>query len=240
MLRPPTLPPAPGIPESPPPSSGANPIVAGIAARIGNGAPAGPPAGIELAPVREPPAVADTLPPGAKLYCSPLSVLYNTGSVCFNPDLETIDPDFLPWSLYAPPLFLNVRGFVAPYPLGLWIRYCPDCAFKATQGHLPVFAPAGLPAPATPAIQPAQPREAPPRILPARPAIELVLTDGSTVFASRYWLGEDWLLHFVTLDGLRQAIPLGKLNLQATGSANYERGVTFWIPGWPEPKSKPE
>jgi hypothetical protein len=202
-------------------------------------------------PVSQPPRVNGIPPlvPGAKLYCSPWSVLYNTGSICFNPDIETINPDFYPWGLFSPPPFVNAPGFVAPIPPGLLIRYCPKCAEESagllpgptpfdrwrqtTSGRIagitsyPRFAASAKPAPPAPVAG------------PSGPPVLLVLASGTTEMVSRYWLGQDWLLHFITINGSRQAIPLGRLNLKATGAANYERGVTFVIPAWPDPRPKP-
>lgn len=187
------------------------------------------------------------LPPGSKLYCSPWSVLYNTGSICFNPDIETINPDFYPWGLFSPPAFVNAPGFVPPFPPGLLIRFCPQCA-AASAGLIPAPTPldrwrqttsgriASLrafprftmsPTPAPPSSSVMQQPGA---------AIVLVLSDGTRKLVSRYWLGQDWLLHFITVTGSRQAIPLNRLNLKATGASNYERGVTFVMPAWPEPQ----
>lgn len=187
------------------------------------------------------------LPPGGKLYCSPTTVFYNTGSICFNPDLFTVDPAFYPWGLWSAPAYVNAPGFVPLFEPGLLIRYCPQCAFLA--GSVP-FATAGLSPPVLPAnlwrnsefhvtATRELPRVTAPRATPALgPPVILVLRNGSNVMVSRYWLGQDWLLHYVTVNGNRGAIPLGALNLESTGARNYARGVTFVLPGWPAPKAK--
>lgn len=191
--------------------------------------------------------------PGSRIYCSPNSVLYNMGSVCFNPNLNTIDPAFFPWGLWSPPPFINVPGFISPFVPGLLIRYCPQCAagsLKLATGPTPFgeegLHPRGIP----PRIVPRPPYEVtappnPPATAPAAPErafvgppVTLVLRNGSMMLVSRYWLGQDWLLHFVTVTGERRAIPLNALNLESTGAVNYARGVTFVMPGWPEPRTK--
>lgn len=199
------------------------------------------------------------LPPQEKptgpLYCSPSSVLYNTGSICFNPQLFTINPAFYPWGLYAPPPFLNAPGFVGPFVPGDFIRYCPYCAY-ASAGLYPWPSPfqlwqrntsgaGGLSSPWLPnnfaVFAKPSPPPPPTHLLPAQPsgpAVILVLKNGTRQVVSRYWLGQDWLLHYVTLSGQRKAVPLDQLNLRGTGAANYERGVTFVLPGWPEPPAK--
>ena len=191
-------------------------------------------------------------PPGSQVYCSPLSVMYNTGSICFNPNLYTIDPAFFPWGLWSPPPFINVPGFVSPFVPGLLIQYCPQCA----AGSLQLFTeptpfgeeglhPLGLPPDlfSNPAFE-VKPAPEPPVTAPTAdiavsgPPVALVLENGSTVLVSRYWLGQDWLLHFVTVTGERNAIPLNALNLKSTGAVNYARGVTFVLPAWPEPRAR--
>jgi hypothetical protein len=199
--------------------------------------------------------VPPPLPPtGSKVYCSPTSAMYNTGSICFNPKLETIDPAFFPWGLWSPPPFINVPGlgFVSPFVPGLLIRYCPQCvdgSLRLSTGPTPFGAaglsPRGLP----PDVVPNPALEAttipePPSTAPAPdtgvsgPPVMLVLESGDMTLVSRYWLGQDWLLHFVTVTGEQRAIPLDALNLKSTGAVNYARGVTFVLPGWPEPRAK--
>jgi hypothetical protein len=191
-------------------------------------------------------------PPGSQVYCSPTSVMYNMGSLCFNPQIETIDPAFFPWGLWSPPPFINVSGFVSPFVPGLLVRYCPQCAAGSLQlgiGPTPFgeagLHPRGLPPDifSNPAFEvtatPEPPVTAPaPETAVSGPPVILVLANGSTALVSRYWLGQDWLLHFITVTGERRAIPLNTLNLQSTGAVNYARGVTFVMPGWPEPRAK--
>jgi len=193
-------------------------------------------------------------PPGSKVYCSPTSVMYNTGSICFNPSIETIDPAFFPWGLWSPPPFINVPGLglVSPFVPGLLIQYCPQCvdgSLRLSTGPTPFGAaglnPRGLPPDVVPnhALEITTTPE-PPSTAPASdtggsgPPVMLVLENGSMTLVSRYWLGQDWLLHFVTVTGERRAIPLSALNLKSTGAVNYARGVTFVLPGWPEPRAK--
>lgn len=189
-----------------------------------------------------------------KLYCSPDSLLYNTGSICFNPDIETINPQYYPWGLYAPPPVLTAHGFSSIFPIGLLIQPCPQCAFAAaglipsrspldrwrylTSGEalLPFADRIGLAGErAVPAPPPAKPAGS---VQASGPAVVLVLRSGTRVLVSRYWLGQDWLLHFITVTGSRRAVGLNQLNLKATGAANYDRGVVFVLPGWPEPRNK--
>ncbi len=188
------------------------------------------------------------LPPDAKVYCSPDSILYNTGAICFNPDTETINPEFYPWGLFAPPPQLTPHGFISLFPVGLLIQPCPQCALAAA-GLIPSRSPfdrwwyltSGLARfPSfhrfTVPAQPAPPSSAVRSTKSSGPAVVLVLRSGTRVLVSRYWLGQDWMLHFITVTGSRRAVGLNQLNLQATGAANYDRGVTFVLPGWPEPQ----
>jgi hypothetical protein len=191
--------------------------------------------------------------PTGPLYCSPSSVLYNTGSICFNPQLFTITPAFYPWGLFAPPPFLNVPGFVGPFVPGDFLLYCPYCAY-ASAGLYPWPSPfqlwlrttsgaGSMYGPWPPNDFAIFARRSPPPthplpVQPSAPGVILVLKDGTRQLVSRYWLGQDWLLHYVTVTGVREAISLDQLNLSATGAANYERGVTFVLPGWPEPPAK--
>lgn len=66
-----------------------------------------------------------------------------------------------------------------------------------------------------------------------------VLQNGTTDLVAKYWLGEDWLLHYVTVSGERKAIPVQQLNIDTTARVNYARGVVFWLPAWPEPTASP-
>jgi hypothetical protein len=216
--------------------------------------PAAPPERTPAATLFDEPALSHAgtgslaaLPPGAKLYCSPTSVLYNTGSICFNPDLFTINPAFYPWGLWSGPAYVNAPGFTPLFEPGLLIRYCAQCAFlagSAPWGATRLFAP-GLPA--NPWWN-SEFHETATRELPFAtgaheaerlgPPVILALRNGSDVLVSRYWLGQDWLLHYVTVNGNRGAIPLGELNLKSTGARNYARGVTFVLPGWPAPRAR--
>lgn len=192
------------------------------------------------------------LPQDAKTYCSPDSILYNTGSICFNPDAETINPEFYPWGLFAPPPQLTPHGFISLFPVGLLIQPCPQCSLAAA-GLIPSRSPldrwwyltsgaARLPLASRFGLVAEPAESAPPHApvataaQPSGPDVVLVLRSGTRLLVSRYWLGQDWMLHFITVTGSRRAVGLNQLNLQATGAANYDRGVTFVLPGWPEPQ----
>jgi hypothetical protein len=73
----------------------------------------------------------------------------------------------------------------------------------------------------------------------ANPAEMLVFTDGSSVLVSQCWLGDDWQLHYVTATGETKTIPLDHLNLQATATANNQRGVSFQLPLSPQQQQQP-
>lgn len=68
----------------------------------------------------------------------------------------------------------------------------------------------------------------------SNPAEMLVLTDGSSVLVSQCWLGDDWQLHYITVTGETKTVPLDHLNLQATATANNQRGVPFQLPLSPQ------
>jgi hypothetical protein len=162
-------------------------------------------------------------------YCTPLSIVYNTGSICFNPDLFTIDPAFRPWGNYVPPPRIGGSSLpdFSPYSPALLLQYCPTCTLK-NAGYKSAR---GLPVTESSPPSLANPISA----KPSGPAVILVLGDGTAALVSRYWLGGDWLLHFVTVTGLQEAVPLNQLDLKATGKANFLRGVVFSLPGWPNP-----
>lgn len=164
-----------------------------------------------------------------KPYCSPLSVIYNTGSICFNPNLFTIDPSFEPWGRYVAPPLIGAAGqpSFSPYSPALLLKYCPTCALKnAGLGQA-----RGLPIPHSSAPSLTSPIS----VTPSGPPVILVLKSGARPLVSRYWLGRDWLIHFITVTGREEAISPGQLNLGATGTVNFERGVVFSLPGWPNP-----
>lgn len=185
-------------------------------------------------PIRRPraplaPTVLPNRAPFVARYCSPLSVLYNTGSICFNPDIFTINPALLPWGLYVPPPLVDATGELrySPFPPAPLLQYCPECALK----NAGTGAARGLPrtesaAPSSAASVFVAPSESP---------YILVLKNGERPLISRYWLGRDWMLHFVTVGGQKEAISLNQLNLNATGTVNFQRGVVFTLPGWPNP-----
>jgi hypothetical protein len=164
-----------------------------------------------------------------KPYCSPWSIMYNTGSICFDPSLFTIDPSFEPWGSYVIPPLAGPSGQIeySPYAPALLLQYCPTCALRNAGMDLA----RGLPNPKP--LLPA-PAKAVPVQNASQPVI-LVLNDGTRPLVSRYWLGSDWMLHFITVTGQQETVPFDQLNLTETGSANYQRGVLFSIPGWPNP-----
>ncbi len=199
---------------------------------------------IESAPLASQPIVIP------HLYCSPDSVLFNTGSICFDPNNETINPAFYPWGLYAPPPFVNEPSFVPEFVPGLLVQFTPEW-MKWNAGLFPPESPfdrwkrltaGGLPGlltnPSSFRVE-AAPLQPPPfpAATPAGPPVALVAMSGATVLATRYWLGRDWMLHYISVTGQRGAIPLDELNLNATGKMNYARGVVFVLPGWPTPRS---
>lgn len=69
--------------------------------------------------------------------------------------------------------------------------------------------------------------------------VSLVFTDGSTVQATQYWLA-DGKLHYVTVAGQSQAIPLGQFDIQATMKANQRNGVRFLPPAPRQQKTEPK
>lgn len=166
---------------------------------------------------------------GIKPYCTPLSIIYNTGAICFDPNLFTIDPGFEPWGKYAIPPLAGPSGklIYSPYPPAYLLQYCPTCALQ--NSGLGVAR--GLPSRQTTA----GPQRKSTPVLVIHPPIILVLKDGSRPVVSRYWLGKDWMLHYVTVTGLQVTVPFDQLDLNATGDVNYARGVVFSVPGWPNP-----
>ncbi len=175
--------------------------------------------------------------------------MFNTGSICFNPDTETIDPSFYPWGLYAPPPFINKPGFVAEFRPSLLVQLTPQWT-NPNAGLFPPESPydrwrrltaGGLPFPESqPSFHVAAtptPVSASQAVKPVGPPVALVDVSGATVLVTRYWLGRDWMLHYISVTGQRGTIPIEELNFKATGAANYARGVVFVIPGWPEPQA---
>lgn len=166
---------------------------------------------------------------GIKPYCTPLSIIYNTGAICFDPNLFTIDPAYESWGRYAiPPLAGPSGGLTySPYPPGYLLQYCPTCAVHNSGLGLA----RGLPSPR--ASTPLANKPVPVQV--SRTPVILVLKNGTRPVVSRYWLGKDWMLHYVTVTGLQVTVPFDQLDLNATGTVNYQRGVVFSIPGWPNP-----
>ncbi len=56
----------------------------------------------------------------------------------------------------------------------------------------------------------------------------LVFTDGSTYEVVDYWL-DDGHLHYLTVDGTENSVPLERIDLYATVKANWQRGVEFTL-----------
>lgn len=166
---------------------------------------------------------------GIKYYCTALSVIYNTGSICFDPNLYTIDPAFEPWGRYVIPPLAGPSGKLvySPFPPAYLIQYCPTCAAQNSGLGLA----RGLPSRQPPAA--IQTKSAPVPV--SQGPFILVLKNGTRPVVSRYWLGKDWMLHYITVTGLQVTVPFDQLDLNATGTVNYQRGVVFSIPGWPNP-----
>ena len=166
---------------------------------------------------------------GIKPYCTPLSILYNTGAICFDPNLFTIDPAFEPWGRFAIPPLAGPSGQLAfsPYPPAYFLQYCPSCAFQNSGLGVARGLPSGQPSAAL------QTKSTP--VLVIHPPVILVLKNGTRPVVSRYWLGKDWMLHYITVTGLQATVPFDQLDLNATGDVNYAHGVVFSIPGWPNP-----
>ncbi len=59
--------------------------------------------------------------------------------------------------------------------------------------------------------------------------VTLVLTNGTTVRATKYWLGSGQL-HYVTAAGVSAAVPVAQLDMRATMKLNERNGVHFLEP----------
>lgn len=70
---------------------------------------------------------------------------------------------------------------------------------------------------------------------PGQP-VTLVFTDGTTTEAVRYWLGDDWMVHFELPGGQMRTVPLDRLDLLATMSVNLRQGIRFFLPPIPQPR----
>lgn len=205
---------------------GVSPVGAGLSAPVPVAVPVSPAFRLRR------PVTGPVLPrpiAGIPAYCSPLSIIYNTGSICFDPDLFTLNPAFEPWGLFVIPPLAGPSGQLvySPYPPALLLQSCPTCSL--------INAGMGL-ARGLPNLQSSTPSLAKP--VPAQisnPPVILVLKNGTQPLVIRYWLGSDWLVHFITVTGQQEAVPFDQLNLDSTGEANYARGVVFSIPGWPNP-----
>jgi hypothetical protein len=69
--------------------------------------------------------------------------------------------------------------------------------------------------------------------------LTLVFANGSKVKATRYWLGGDGELHYVTASGGQEAVPVGQFDMSATMKANHEDGVQLIAPPSPQADSAP-
>ena len=60
--------------------------------------------------------------------------------------------------------------------------------------------------------------------------VTLVFTNGSTMDATQYWLGNKGNFHYVTSSGQAVTVPLAELDMPATMAANRRKGVQFLTP----------
>jgi hypothetical protein len=66
--------------------------------------------------------------------------------------------------------------------------------------------------------------------------LTLIFSNGTTVQATEYWLGNDGQVHYVTSAGAKYAVPLDQLDLTGTVDANSQKGVQFLLPPSPQPQ----
>jgi hypothetical protein len=200
--------------------------------------------------------------PAGPLACDPMSAMLSTGAVCIGPYIFSLEIAGSPSFTWTPPPFLAAATYGAFGSLwpSLTVPLCPLCTGPVSgpagpaipvdpvllrkflspietsrlisRGILPGLAPFQ-------GISRFEPPPAPPSpatiVRPSRSPVFFLLRDGTTDIVARYRLGEDWLLHYVTVSGQQKTLSIQQLDLDATASANFARGVPFSLPGWPAP-----
>jgi hypothetical protein len=191
-----------------------------------------------------------------------MSAMLSTGAVCIGPYIFSLETAGSPSFAWTPPPFLAAATYGAFGSLwpSLTVPLCPLCTGPVSgpagpaipvdpvllrnflspietsrlisRGILPGLAPFEASSRFEP---PLAPPSAATIVRPSHSPVLFLLRDGTIDLVSRYRLEEDWLLHYVTVSGQQKAISIQQLDLDATASANFARGVPFSLPGWPAP-----